>query len=336
MSTEIDRSAGLSASTAIKGPVLVATTGNVTLSGEQTIDGVACVDGDRVLVRAQTSSAQNGIYLVSTGVWSRSKDFSRNNDVHNGTMVYVAYGSTLAGKIYAVSSPDAEIEIDTSTITLVLIFTAGLGSGDMLAANNLSDVSNVATARTNLGAAPLDSPTFTTLARAPTESTAENSTKIATTAFVQALVAQAISNLGLGAAAQLAVATAADIWAGTSATKVITPDIMQAALADVALVDGATITVNFAVGINFALASIAGNRALAASGITADIVGRSGKITITQDGTGSRTLSTSGTPWKNVNSQNLVLSTAASAKDVIYYQILSTTEVLLSLGRAIG
>ena len=52
----------------------VATTANITLSGLQTIDGYTTVAGDRVLVKNQTSSANNGIYIASSGSWSRSAD----------------------------------------------------------------------------------------------------------------------------------------------------------------------------------------------------------------------------------------------------------------------
>lgn len=57
--------------------VKVATTGNITLSGGQTIDGITVVTGDRVLVNNQTTASQNGIYVASTGgAWSRSADAS--------------------------------------------------------------------------------------------------------------------------------------------------------------------------------------------------------------------------------------------------------------------
>ena len=58
----------------VKASCRVATTGNITLSGTQTIDGVAVVAGDRVLVKDQSASANNGIYVVSAGSWSRSSD----------------------------------------------------------------------------------------------------------------------------------------------------------------------------------------------------------------------------------------------------------------------
>lgn len=50
----------------------------------------------------------------------------------------------------------------------------------------LGATGNAVDARTALGAAPLDSPTFTTLARSVTEASSENSTKIATTAWAKA------------------------------------------------------------------------------------------------------------------------------------------------------
>ncbi|RWK39235.1 hypothetical protein [Mesorhizobium sp.] len=96
-SIQIDRTDGLSSSTAIKGPCRVATTANITLSGEQTIDGVAVVTDDRVLVKNQTSGVDNGIWKVSTGVWTRTKDFSGNRDVRKGTIVTVTDGSTNSG-----------------------------------------------------------------------------------------------------------------------------------------------------------------------------------------------------------------------------------------------
>jgi hypothetical protein len=57
-----------------KAPVKAATTASITLSGLQTIDGVALAAGDRVLVKNQTYEQKNGIYVVAAGTWSRAKD----------------------------------------------------------------------------------------------------------------------------------------------------------------------------------------------------------------------------------------------------------------------
>jgi len=51
-----------------------ATTANITLSGTQTIDGVAIVAGERVLVKNQSSAAENGIYVAAVSTWSRAAD----------------------------------------------------------------------------------------------------------------------------------------------------------------------------------------------------------------------------------------------------------------------
>lgn len=57
-----------------KTSVKAAATGNITLSGTQTIDGISCVAGDRVLVPNQTIASQNGLYTVASGAWTRPAD----------------------------------------------------------------------------------------------------------------------------------------------------------------------------------------------------------------------------------------------------------------------
>lgn len=86
---------GTSPEEGIKAPVVVASTGNLTLSGEQTVNTVDVVDGDRVLVRSQTDPIENGIYNASTGAWVRSTDFNEAQDVVNGVLVLSAGASTL-------------------------------------------------------------------------------------------------------------------------------------------------------------------------------------------------------------------------------------------------
>lgn len=94
MLVSVDRLQGLSGSLAIKPPVKVATTANITLSGLQTVDGVVLAVGDRVLVKDQTDPYQNGIYNVANGLWTRSYDCNGKQDMMQGTLVSV-YGGTL-------------------------------------------------------------------------------------------------------------------------------------------------------------------------------------------------------------------------------------------------
>lgn len=237
-STAIDRVAGLSSSAAFKAPVVCATTGNITLSGLQTIDGVVVVADDRVLVRSQTDGTENGIYIAASGDWELAKDFSRSNDVLTGSMVYVTGGSTLSNRVYAISTT-GDIEIGTTSITWTLVFTAGSGTGDMLRANNLSDVLSAATARTNIGAAALASPAFTGTPTVPTLSPSDDSTAIANSAFVQDVLAAyaAVVDAALALKATLASPaltgnpTAPTQSASDNSTKIATTAYADAAVA---------------------------------------------------------------------------------------------------------
>lgn len=69
-----------------KAPAVCATTANITLSGLQTIDGYTTVAGDRVLVMAQTSAQNNGIYIAATGAWQRASDMATWAQVPNASL----------------------------------------------------------------------------------------------------------------------------------------------------------------------------------------------------------------------------------------------------------
>lgn len=75
-----------------KEAVVVATTGNITLSGTQTIDTVAVVAGDRVLVKNQTDKKTNGIYIVAVGAWTRATDADTADELAKAS-VFVEKGS---------------------------------------------------------------------------------------------------------------------------------------------------------------------------------------------------------------------------------------------------
>jgi hypothetical protein len=70
----------------------VATTANITLSGTQTIDGVAVAADDRVLVKDQSTASQNGIYICAAGSWSRSSDMAAGSDAA-GASFFIEQGS---------------------------------------------------------------------------------------------------------------------------------------------------------------------------------------------------------------------------------------------------
>ena len=145
--TAVDRLNGINSGLAYKAPVRVATTANITLSGEQTIDGVAVVSGDRVLVKNQSTASQNGIYVASTGAWSRAKDFDGSRDIVKGTQVFVAEGTVNIGSGLYVSTTGT-----ICTDSLAFSFSAG----DSSPSNLLSSILTVDGAGSNLDADKLD------------------------------------------------------------------------------------------------------------------------------------------------------------------------------------
>lgn len=117
MSVATDRLNGITGDVAVKAPVNAVTSANITLSGLQTIGGVALAEDDRVLVKNQTDTTANGIYNASTGDWQRARDFDGNRDAVKGTLV-VTDGVSTAFLFYRLTTADPVI-IGTSAITFV-------------------------------------------------------------------------------------------------------------------------------------------------------------------------------------------------------------------------
>lgn len=105
-----------------KEAVNAATTGNITLSGTQTIDGVSVAVGDRVLVKNQTTASANGIYLCAAGAWTRTADGSQGT-LTTGALMLVLAGTTNAGSQWYLSTPDP-ITVGTTNLSFIQ-FTAG-------------------------------------------------------------------------------------------------------------------------------------------------------------------------------------------------------------------
>jgi len=90
-----------------------------------------------------------------------------------------------------------------------------------------------------------------------------------------------------------------------------------------ALTDGATITPDFSDSTNFSV-TLGGNRTMANP--TNIVPGQSGSIFITQDGTGSRTLSW-GSYWDFSTGVAPTLSTAANAVDRVDYIVRTSGSI---------
>jgi len=112
-------SAGLDAKPSVK----AASTANLTLSGTQTVDGIALVANDRVLVKDQTTQANNGIYLVQSGAWTRATDMDAWAEVPSA-YCFIEQG-TVNGDSGWVCTADQGGTLNTTAITWVQFTSAG-------------------------------------------------------------------------------------------------------------------------------------------------------------------------------------------------------------------
>lgn len=113
--SQIDRTDGLVGNAAIKYPCRMASTANLVLSGLQTIDAVVGAAGDRVLVKNQTTGAENGIYVMDTGDWERAQDADNDGAFTEGSLVKVNNGTAGIGFWYVTNT--GTITIDTTALT---------------------------------------------------------------------------------------------------------------------------------------------------------------------------------------------------------------------------
>jgi hypothetical protein len=141
----------------VKDSVRVATTANITLSGTQTIDGIGVVADDRVLVKDQSSAAQNGIYVVAAGSWARSDDADDADSVTPGMFTFVEEGSANADAGFVLTT-DGSITVGTTALN----FTQFSGAGQVIAGAGMSktgnqlDVGTASTARIVVNANDID------------------------------------------------------------------------------------------------------------------------------------------------------------------------------------
>lgn len=118
----------------------VATTENISLSGLGTIDGITLIDGHRVLVKDQTNSAENGIYVASSGAWTRAEDADNtpSNEVSSGMFTFVEGGTENAQAGFVLQSTSGTINLGTTPLTFVRFS----GTGQIEAGPGIAKVGN--------------------------------------------------------------------------------------------------------------------------------------------------------------------------------------------------
>lgn len=129
----------------VKLSVRAISTTDITLSGTQTVDGVALIADDRILVAGQTDATQNGIYDVKAGAWVRSSDADNSpaGEVTSGMFTFVEEGGTFGGSGWVLATANP-ITLDTTELVFVQFSQAGVieaGAGLTKSGNTIDVVS---------------------------------------------------------------------------------------------------------------------------------------------------------------------------------------------------
>lgn len=228
-------------------------------------------------------------------------------------------GTITLGSV-ATGSPGTNVIITNTGTPSAAVFnftiprgSTGGGTGDLLSTNNLSDVSNAATAFSNLKQASTTSATgVVELATNAETQTGTDTTRCVTPDDLTSKEA-----------------TVANYRANT-ADRILTTDIVWSAMAEVTLTDASTVAWDMSTGFDFVV-TLGGNRTLGNPSNTK--VGQRGRIRVIQDGTGSRTL-TKSSNHKLAGGASISLSTAAASVDYIDYDVVSSSNIRLTVSKA--
>jgi hypothetical protein len=120
---------------------VAATTANVNLANAlengDTLDGITLATGDRILVKNQTTTSENGIYIVqASGQPTRATDFDTATEVDSGDFIFVYSGTINGSTGWVQTNKPATIGTDP------ILFTQFSGAGTYLAGNGLTLTGN--------------------------------------------------------------------------------------------------------------------------------------------------------------------------------------------------
>lgn len=121
----------------VKDSVRAASTGNVDVSSPaSTMDGVNLSDGDRVLLKDQTTASQNGIYTYATGGLTRAVDMDESGEFV-GAFFFIEEGTVNSDQGYVMTA-NGTITVGSTDIE----FTKFTGTGQITAGAALAKSGN--------------------------------------------------------------------------------------------------------------------------------------------------------------------------------------------------
>lgn len=121
---------------AIKTPARAVAKTPITLSNTQTIDGVAIVAGDRVLVAGQADPIANGIYVAAAGAWARATDADGASELASGTLIAIREGTTEGDSLWGIVTDSASGAITPGTSPQNWGRALGSATGEIIVAGN--------------------------------------------------------------------------------------------------------------------------------------------------------------------------------------------------------
>lgn len=101
----------------LKNSVRARSIGNITLSGLQTVDGVALASGDRVFVPEQADASKNGIYVASSGTWARASDANSSQKFNTGAMLSVEEGTLYQNTAWVLTTKNVNLGVSNLSFT---------------------------------------------------------------------------------------------------------------------------------------------------------------------------------------------------------------------------
>ena len=124
----------------VKDSCVAATTGNITIStalnNGDTLDGVTLATNDRVLVKDQSTSSENGIYVVGSSP-ARADDLAAGSDAA-GMFTFVEQGTVNADNGFVCTSNKGSAVTGTNNLT----FAQFSGAGQITAGDGLDKSGN--------------------------------------------------------------------------------------------------------------------------------------------------------------------------------------------------